>query len=146
MNNVSNHMPELQVGGRWRARSMGEEAELAILTGQVRRTLSFVEVRSQARLLLDRLRGIGDGADQAARRWPEEEERRMGKERKAHQLATLRGRPIRARGQFMLQQEQICLGVNRPKNSNYCTPRLTRQTSDVSPSNLIARFGHKTNY
>ena len=45
-------------GGRWRARRMGEEAELAMFNGQVRRTLSLVAVRSQAHLLLDRLDGI----------------------------------------------------------------------------------------
>ena len=86
---------------------MGEEAELAMLKGQVRRSLSLVAVCSQARLLLDRLRGIGDGADVAARRrrWAEEEERRMVKQRRAHQIALLQGRPIRARGQFLLQQE-----------------------------------------
>ena len=99
---------QLWEGGRWRARRMGEEAELAMLKGQVRRTLSLEAVRSQARLLLDRLRGIGGGADEAARRrsrWAEEEERRMGRLRRAHQLALLQGRPIRARGQFFLQQD-----------------------------------------
>ena len=39
-----------------------------MLKGQVRRTLSLEAVRSQARLLLDRLRGIGGGADEAAKR------------------------------------------------------------------------------
>ena len=99
---------QLLEGGRWRARRMGEEAELAMLKGQVRRTLSLEAVRSQARLLLDRLRGIGGGADDAARRrsrWAEVEERRMGRLRRAHQLALLQGRPIRARGQFFLQQD-----------------------------------------
>ena len=99
---------QLLDGGRWRARRMGEEAELAMLKGQVRRTLSLEAMRSQARLLLDRLRGIGGGADEAARRrrrWAEEEERRMGRLRRAHQLALLQGRPIRACGQFFLQQE-----------------------------------------
>ena len=94
-------------GGRWRSRRMGEEAELACLKGQIRRTLSLEVVRSQARLLLDRLRGLGPGADGAERRrqWAEEEERRMGRARRAQQLALLQGRPIRARGQFLLQQE-----------------------------------------
>ena len=59
---------QLWEGGRWRARRMGEEAELAMLKGQVRRTLSLEAVRSQARLLLDRLRGIGGGADEAVKR------------------------------------------------------------------------------
>ena len=99
---------QLLDGGNWRARRLGEEAELAMLKGQVRRALSLVAVRSQARLLLDRLRGIGGGADEAARRrirWAEEEERRMGRMRRAHQLALFQGRPIRARGQFFLQQD-----------------------------------------
>ena len=48
----------------------------AVYTGQVRRLLSVEGVRSQARCLLDRLRGLGDGAGAAAklRQWAEREE------------------------------------------------------------------------
>ena len=45
-----------------------EEAELAITTSFLRRTLSLVGVRAQARLLLGRLEVIGPGAAAAAGR------------------------------------------------------------------------------
>ena len=65
---------------------MSPEAGLAIITGQVRRTLSLVAARAQARLLLDRVQVLGRGAAEAGRRrrWQEVEERRMGKEQRAH--------------------------------------------------------------
>ena len=44
------------------------EAEKAGLVGYLRRTLSFTAVRETARLLLDRLQLLGDGAAEAARR------------------------------------------------------------------------------
>ena len=58
----------------------------------------------QARLLLERLGGLGAGAAAAAKRrdWAEAEEYRMGRDRRAHQLALSQGRPVRARGQFLL--------------------------------------------
>ena len=56
-----------QLEGRWRCNHRSEEAEVAVLTGQVRRRLSVEGVRCQARCLLDRLRGLGDGAAAAAR-------------------------------------------------------------------------------
>ena len=45
-----------------------EEAELALTTAFLRRTLSLVGVRAQARLLLGRLEVIGPGAAAAAGR------------------------------------------------------------------------------
>ena len=65
-----------------RRRRMSDEAALAALNGQVRRQLSLVSARAQARLLLDRVALLGQGAEAAAgrRRWVEEEERRMGRE------------------------------------------------------------------
>ena len=42
-----------------------EEAELAITTSLLRRTLSVVELRAQAKLLLGRLEVIGPGAGAA---------------------------------------------------------------------------------
>ena len=53
-------------GGRRRRRS--EEAVLAQLTGQVRRSLSLVDARATARCLLDRLEVLGSGDQAAARR------------------------------------------------------------------------------
>ena len=96
-----------QLEGRWKRQRRSEEAELAILKGQVRRTLSLEAVRSQARLLLDRISGLGAGAEAAARRrhWAELEERRMGRERRAQQMCRSQGRPVRAICQFLLSAE-----------------------------------------
>ena len=68
-----------QLEGRWRWSKRTEEAEVAVLTGQVRRLLSLEGVRSQARCLLDRLRGLGAGAAAAVKRrqWAEQEEQRL---------------------------------------------------------------------
>ena len=43
-------------------------ASLSVLTGQIRRGLSLVAARSQARLLLDRLEAVGSGAARR-RKW-----------------------------------------------------------------------------
>ena len=74
---------------------------MAILRGQIRRTLSLEATRSQARLLLDRLTGLGPGAMVASKRrmWAEVDERRMVRERRAHQLCLSQGRRVRASGQ-----------------------------------------------
>jgi hypothetical protein len=90
--------------GRWRSERKSREAEVALYTGQIRRRLSLEAIRSQARLLLERVGGLGAGAAAAAKRrdWAEAEEYRMGRERRAHQLALSQGRPVRARGQFLL--------------------------------------------
>ena len=87
---------------RWSKRS--EEAEVAILTGQVRRMLSIEGVRSQARCLLDRLRGLGAGASAALRRrqWASQEEQRLGRERMAHLLSLGQGHHALRRDQFLL--------------------------------------------
>ena len=72
-----------------RRRRKSAEAGSAILTGQVRRTLSLEVARAEARLLLDRVQVLGRGAEEAAvrrRRWQEGEERRMTKEQWAHHL------------------------------------------------------------
>ena len=88
----------------WRWSNKSEEAEIAMLTGQVRRLLSLEGVRSQARCLLDRLRGLGAGAAAALRRrqWAEQEEQRLGRERQAHLLSLAQGHNALRRGQFLL--------------------------------------------
>ena len=93
-----------QLEGRWRWCKRSEEAEIAMLTGQVRRLLSLEGVRSQARCLLDRLRGLGAGAAAALRRrqWAEQEEQRLGRERQAHLLSLGQGYNALRRGQFLL--------------------------------------------
>ena len=53
--------------GRGR-RGSSDAAALSVLTGQIRRGLSLVAARSQARLLLDRLEAVGSGAAGVARR------------------------------------------------------------------------------
>ena len=56
------HEQELQDDGAVaRRRRMSAGAGLAILTGQVRRTLSLEVARAQARLLLDRVQVLGRG-------------------------------------------------------------------------------------
>ena len=81
-------------GGRRRRRS--EEAVLAQLTGQVRRSLSLVAARATARCLLDRLEVLGSGDQAAARRrsWRDQELRRMSREQKAHAQALQHGRAV----------------------------------------------------
>ena len=101
---VSRAKHQQQLDGRWRCNTRSEEAEVAMLTGQVRRLLSLEAVRSQARCLLDRVRGLGDGAAAAARRrqWAAKEEERLGRERQAHFLSLGRGFHALRRGQFFL--------------------------------------------
>ena len=88
-----------------RRKRVSEEAALAALTGQVRRQLSLVSARAQARLLLDRVAVLGQGTVAAAgrRRWVEEEERRMRREQRAHLLALEQGRAVLRRGDIFLQ-------------------------------------------
>ena len=87
---------------RWSKRS--EEAEVAILTGQVRRMLSIEGVRSQARCLIAWLHGLGAGASAAPRRrqWVSHEEQRLGRERMAHLISLGQGHYALWQGQFPL--------------------------------------------
>ena len=90
--------------GRERWSRLSEAGELAILTGQIHRSLSLEGVRSQARCLLSRLDGLGQGARAAAKRrgWAALEERRLEKERRAHLLSLNQGRLPLRRGEFLL--------------------------------------------
>ena len=97
---------ELQEGGGVaRRRRLSQEAALVILTGQVRRTLSMVSARAQARLILDRVQVLGRGTEDAGRRrrLQEGEERRMAREQRAHHLSLQLGHSVLRRGQFYLQ-------------------------------------------
>ena len=91
--------------GRGRRRGMSDVGALSVLTGQIRRGLSLVAARSQARLLLDRVEAVGNGAVQAAgrRKWVALEGWRMQKEQKAHMLGLQQGRTVLRRGEFFLQ-------------------------------------------
>ena len=100
------HVQELErKEGRGRRRGLGDTAALAVLTGQVRRGLSLVAARSQARMLLDRVEAVGRGAAEAAKRrnWIAQEGWRMEKEQRAHMLGLKQGRAILRRGEFFLQ-------------------------------------------
>ena len=93
-------------GADWRGRSRrSEEAERGMLVGQIRRQLSLEAVHGQARLLLDMLQSLGAGAAAAVRRrrWAEQEERRLGRERQAQMLGAAQGRSLIRRGQFLLE-------------------------------------------
>ena len=79
---------------------------LSVLTGQIRQGLSLVAAQSQARLLLDRLEAVGNGAVQAARRrtWVAWESWRMQREQRAHMLGLKQGRAVLRRGEFSLNK------------------------------------------
>ena len=91
-----------QLGRRGQVRK--EEAEIAITTSFIRRTLSVCGVRGQARTLLGRLEVLGPGAAAAARRrnFALELERRWGNQRRAEALSAAQGRSILRRGHFRL--------------------------------------------
>ena len=80
-----------------------EEAELALTTAFLRRTLSLVGVRAQARLLLGRLEVIGPGAAAAAGRRNhalQQQERVWANQRRADALSRLQGKALIRRGHF----------------------------------------------
>ena len=78
-----------------------EEAELALTTSLLRRALSVVGVRAQARLLLGRLEVIGPGAAAAGRRNNAlNQERIWASQRRAELLSRAQGRALLRRGQF----------------------------------------------
>ena len=89
-----------QKGKRGQMRS--EEAELALTTAFLRRTLSLVGVRAQARLLLGRLEVIGLGAAAAAgrRNHALQQERVWANQRRADAFSRLQGKALIRRGHF----------------------------------------------
>ena len=91
-----------QKGRRGQVRT--EEAELAITTSFLRRTLSVVGVRAQAKLLLGRLEVIGPGAGAAAgrRNYSLNLERIWANQRRADQLSRSQGRALLRRGHFKI--------------------------------------------
>ena len=96
------HQQLLEGRQRWSKRS--EEAEVVILMGQVRGMLSIERVRSQARCLIEWLRGPSAGASPAPRRWQwvSHEEQRFGRERMAHLISLVQGHHALRQGQFPL--------------------------------------------
>ena len=81
-----------------------EEAELALTTSFLRRTLSVVGVRAQARLLLGRLGVIGPRAAAAAgrRNFALNLERIWAKQRRADALSRQMGKMLVRRGHFKI--------------------------------------------
>ena len=80
------------------------EVEKAGLVGYLRRTLSFTAVRETARLLLDRLQLLGDGAAEDARRRDrvQQLEAAAYRERRAQAVSMRQGRNIMRHGFGML--------------------------------------------
>ena len=91
-----------QKGRRGQVRT--EEAELALTTSFLRRTLSVVGVRAQAKLLLGRLEVIGPRAAAAAgrRNYALNLERIWANQRRADALSRLQGKALLRRGQFKI--------------------------------------------
>ena len=91
-----------ELDGRSRAAHHSDNATIAQLTGQIRRVLSVEGMRSQARLLLDRVSLVGTGVTEAMRRRrnADSEEARMYRERRAAQVYTATGRQVVRSGRF----------------------------------------------
>ena len=75
-----------------------DKALMAGYVGFVRRSLSFIVVQQQARLVLGRLQLLGDGAMEAARRRAVQAEVTAGRERRAQAVCLRQGRDIRRHG------------------------------------------------
>lgn len=81
-----------------------EQAEVALQTAFLRRTISLCGVKAQSFSLLGRLEGLGSGGSAAARRrtYALHLERQWGtRSRRAHALSVRQGRNILRSGQFM---------------------------------------------
>ena len=86
--------------GRSRLLFKSREAQLAEEVAFIRRRLSFTAVQQQARLILDRLQLLGEGASEAARRrdWAEQANRADARERRAQLVCLQQGQNIRRSG------------------------------------------------
>ena len=91
-----------QLGRRGQRRT--EQAEIALTTSFLRKSLSVCGVRGQARVLLGRLDVIGPGAAAAAgrRNFALQLERRWSLQRRADALSARQGKNILRRGHFKL--------------------------------------------
>ena len=97
-NSIRLNVAETQPHHRGPTRS--RVAEKAGLVAYLRRSLSITCVREQARLLLGRLRLLGDGAAEAGRRRARAEQLEAAalRERQAQSVAFLQGRSLRRLG------------------------------------------------
>ena len=93
---VAEERSKFMLGGNARSKVSCPKGAKGVATGQIRRFLSIVAVKAQARLLLDRLCWVGSGAVEAARRrrFSEREEERMAR-RHRRELAVARGQDFR---------------------------------------------------
>ena len=100
-------MPRVRYAGPQKGRRgqlRTEEAEIALSTSFLRKSLSVCAVRGQARALLGRLDVIGPGAAAAAQRRNNalRLEREWAQQRRADRLSVLQGRTLLRRGHFKL--------------------------------------------
>ena len=96
----------VQVAGPQRGRRgqfREEQAEIALQTAFLRRTVSICGVKAQSFSLLARLEGLDSGGSAADRQRAHalQLERRWGNVRRAHALSVRQGRSILRSGQFM---------------------------------------------
>ncbi len=93
-----------QQPGRRAMRSI--DVERAQLVGSLRRQISFVAVRANARLILSRMEShVGQGAGEAAKRRQHVAvlERQERRERQAHAISVIQGKNLLRRGQFLME-------------------------------------------
>ena len=92
-----------QQPGRRAMRSI--DVERAQLVGSLRRQISFVAVRANARLILSRMEShVGQGAGEAAKRRQHVAvlERQERRERQAHTISVIQGKNLLRQGQFLM--------------------------------------------
>ena len=98
-------MGESRLRAQGLARGMeGSAEELGVIVGQIRRKMSTASIRAIGNCLLSRLRMLGEGSKNAAKRrqWAMREDQRMTNERRAVWLAQVAGRGLVRRGQFLI--------------------------------------------
>ena len=100
-----------------------EDAEIALTTSFLRKSLSVCAVRSAARLLLGRLEVIGPGGAAAALRRNNalQLERRWANQRRADALCILQGRSILRRGHFFVN-----FSFNKCFTAAFCLPKTDK--------------------
>ena len=81
----------------------GGTAELAVISGQLRRRLSSAVMRANVTLLLDRMGQVGEGAGQANKRrqWIRAEEERFRWDREAQWLSRISVHDLVKKGKFI---------------------------------------------
>ena len=116
------------------------ESELALTTSLLRRALSVVGVKTQARLLLGRLETIGPGAAAAAgrRNYAPNLERIWANERRADLLSRAQGKAILRRGQF--RRDWSSKVIKKTYNSTRGAVRRQEDSSIPKCDNMYFRI------